>query len=498
MCTKINSCEYTCSSSTVKSIADELVTAWSVLKCGRSGIQLQLDSTVKYEKSRLEQGWFKGSVNVSSLVIDTLLIDEIHAQAFRTNSFSQTLTELTLQNLHVRQLVPGTFTGLQSLRSLVLQPLISTDYTPAFFTGIQTTLRQFTFSNVYLTKPVLIEGITGGQSNTLPKLRTARFQTNLKDTITNASFWAIPNARQLIMSQCNIELLGMDSFAPLQRLRYLDLEGNVMKTIPANIFQPFIGVRDLRIDLQANLWHCDCSLFYLQQQLLTNDSDAIFTDSLICSTPMSNQGEFIVSVTLCDADTTTEEFNEAATTPMPMEKLQYLICAPHEEFLSLRRSQYRRMYITINAVGNLITSSLESDLIVLLWFHGSNRAATDDDDGATSCHIGSPYGVHVKDLRPNVVYTFCQMNRTELIVSPLDCMSYYHLKSVMVTDVWIFSDDKEAYIGYYIICLIGCGTIGAVLGFVCCKTIKTIATNKKGADDERTKNRTDREMETIE
>lgn len=443
----------------MKNIADELIYTWSALKCGEDGIQLQLDSSVKYDQSRLEQGWFKSSVNISSLIMDTLLIDEICAQAFRGNSFAQSLTELTLQNLHVRQLVPGTFTGLNSLQSLILQPLISTDYTPDFFTGIQNTLKHLTFLNVYITKPVQIEGITGG-NNTLPKLITARFQTNLKDTITNATFLAIPNLQKLILSHCHIEVLGTNSFAPLHRLRYLNLNDNAIKTIPYNILQPFIAATDLHIELQDNQWHCDCSLLYLQEELLQNSS--IFEEPMVCSSPPSLQGELITSVTLCDIDTTT-------ALPFSTERPQYLNCPPFEEFLAIRRPQYR-LYIAINSVGDVITSNLQTRSIVLLWFHLFPVGLIGQTD-PLACHIGSPYGVHVQNLQSNVAYTFCQMNRTEMTLSPLDCMSYHHKQALLPSAVWLYAEDKEAYIGYFVVSLIGCATIGALFGYICCRTI---------------------------
>lgn len=81
-------------------------------------------------------------------------------------------------------------------------------------------------------------------------------------------FTGVRFVKQLYLPYCGIESIADNSLTYMQRLKKLDLRGNLLKTLPGTIFDSLLERRRLlSISLQSNHWQCYCDLIRVRNVL---------------------------------------------------------------------------------------------------------------------------------------------------------------------------------------------------------------------------------------
>lgn len=116
------------------------------------------------------------------------------------------------------------------------------------------------------------------------KLTTVDFSSNyFKAILGQTSFTGLQKCQILYLNSCRISAIGAGAFDNLHNIEMIYLHNNYLVTLPAGLFRNIISLENPRprINLQDNLWHCDCSAEDIRELIIR---DMLVTDP-VCDSP---------------------------------------------------------------------------------------------------------------------------------------------------------------------------------------------------------------------
>lgn len=386
--------------------------------------------------------------------------------------------------------------GFHSLEDLLITNSAVKIWDNGWLDRINGTIKSLLLSGMGEESSLLVDKLTGGSALILSNVEYVKIQYNLTNTINERSFTAIPNVKELDLSDCNISVIDELSFKNLgPKLQILNLERNRLKTLPADIFSSLslssgavtlqsdedVVVTNLIIRLNHNLWHCDCFMDHLKDLLIANTN--FDDDDILCTTPEEiinypiRETEFCPLPITTTKSPTTETTTTEATDPIDNEKE----CSSYHEVQSKIKVSIQppMQPILLNSTSEGVSVILDkhsSDLL-LIWFK-SEKFTSDtlvyyQNANASDCFVNLSNLIFINDLETETSYTFCLMNISQQTVSPLDCISYYnHGEEETLKAVWLYASNKPLTISVIVIVCIGNICIGVIIGAIVLKFSK--------------------------
>lgn len=446
------------------------------MDCAVCGVSVIINSGVHFRENRIRSHWEIGNIVLTRFEIDLSGITGIDSNAFSNFAFRYVET-LILTNLQIAVLHNGTFNGLISLRSLKLYSLIAYDFTPGFLSGISATLSYFTIIRQFESvSPMNLDNLTGGI--VLQAVKMVKIKANLNGTLTSKTFSALVRVEILSLSDCEIEVLTAATFIPIQMtIRKLYLERNRLKTIHPD-FMRMLDVSLPFIYFSGNPLHCDCLLSsfqtYLRLYYYVFDGE-----KTTCNTPLNLKNQLVKDVDLCSFqmpdDTLASRMNSSTTTPIPQSGVIHQQCPSSSEVTDTISITIHRQTLTLNLKQNEIGELLVTETkpidpsIILIWFRTSSQNVflnnTWRDMNFNCMRLITPATV-IRNLAVDTSYTFCLMNRSSSLLSPLNCGSYYHHRTSGRDGTWLSDENQVWVIGGIVIGLLISIIFGILLGFL--------------------------------
>lgn len=383
---------------------------------------------------------------------------------------------LTIWEFEMR---PSIFIGLHALEELMITNSALKVFDNGWLNNINGTIRSLIITGMGLEKPLSMEMLTGGTARSLTNVSFVKIQYNLANSINNRSFTAIPNVRELDLSDCGILVIGESSFQALgSNLKLLNLERNGLKTLPSDIFSSLSLISSpspqqldesyLMIRLSGNPWECNCTLSHLKDLLIANAN--FVGEELVCATPEDiinypiREAIFcpsIVTTTLATTEVTTVAIDD--DNGIEKECLSYSEVGSKNKISMQPRMQQIRLIDTSEGVS-VILENYSKDL-TLIWFETEKISHGSQNSNLSNCLVDLSNTILINDLKEDTGYTFCVMNTSRKTASPLDCMSYYnHGKPEQFSTVWLYEGSKPLAISIVVVACTANIIIGMIVG----------------------------------
>lgn len=440
------------------------------LECAACGVSVVIKSGVSFLENRIRSHWEIGNIVLTRFEIDLSGVTAIDSNAFSDFAFRH-VEILILINLHIAVLHNGTFNGFSSLRSLKLYSLIAYDFTPGFLSGISATLNYFTIYRPLTSASAMnVDSLTGGII--LQAVRMVKIKANLNGTLSPRTFTALVRVEILSLSDCEIEVLAANTFAPIQMtLRKLYLQRNRITTIHPDFMRIFEYNRPFMY-FNGNPLHCDCLLNSFQTYMKIKYGDGY---TVTCNSPANLKNQLVREVNLCAMSYSTTPAQIIAKTepitsnsgvihtqcPSSSAAVDPISIPIHRQSLILN--------LTKNEIGELIVTetTIIDPSIFLIWFrtNSQNVFLENTNNMSFNCLCLITRMTVIRDLAIDTSYTFCLMNRSSSLLSPLNCGSYYH-RSPGRDNTWLSEENEIWVIGGIVIGLLLSVLLGMLVGFL--------------------------------
>lgn len=372
-----------------------------------------------FKNNTISSGWYQAKRPIHTLIINDHKVRHIEAGAFNTNQFHN------LKVLHIAQ------TNITKIHEDMFNGLISLEVLSIVYSRIQL-IESNAFRQLVAMKSFLLlkcdahvikmdSAFNGAQNLQTISLHYSNFAT----TVTKDMFLGTRIVVYLILNYNRIEAIDKDAFDYVAKtLRLLSLRGNLLKTLPENIFKflSFPGAHINEIDLSQNQWDCNCSMLHIQK--LVRKFPITFKYKIFCENPKST---------------------------LPIEKITF--CSQNNSFTHITADSYKLMcrksvmnyYAFVTAillkpketvhVKNVADGKMQLDVKLLpsrrkiiLFEHIVTKSTV--VLGAVQCllyrtkHIYGAQEILLKDgLQSGNSYTVCIMDYASLSVNPLNCAS---------------------------------------------------------------------------
>lgn len=216
--------------------------------------------------------------NIHELTINNGNLMRIPGEAFM-HQYLSSLRIITFYNLAIRTWTTDSFVGLTSLLKFVMQDCILVNPPRDPLRAVDDTLITMSITNCENWNPAHITGATSFSS-----LIVVDFSSNsFGDVLNRSSFTGLQNCRTLYLNSCKISAIGAGAFDSLKSIEILYLQNNYLIGISDHLFTSLFAMVNPkpRMNLQNNLWHCDCSDRNLRELI---KQDMLMTDPY-CGNP---------------------------------------------------------------------------------------------------------------------------------------------------------------------------------------------------------------------
>ncbi|KAJ6642141.1 Transposable element Hobo transposase [Pseudolycoriella hygida] len=462
--------------------------------CHPTGVKLYISFDILGYKFR--PNWLQANIHLIELEIDGAHFTEFEENIFNSSIFSTvkrlTFTNFRLLNFSEDAIPKSMFVGLHELQELALTNSALKIYDNGWLDAVNQTIESILVTGSGQEKYFLMEKVTGGSSKILANLQYVKIHY-LLDSIDHRTFTAIPNVRELDLSDCSLSTIGSLSFDKIgSRLQLLNLERNRLTTLPSNIFsnlqlssvtvQPENSEEiSLSIRLNDNLWACGCSMEHLKDLLNTNTN---FEGDILCTTPTEivnypiKEAVFCPSVVTTTTPPVTTTTLPVTTTTPPTDNNDDQECSSYDDpqskiKISIQPRQHQiRLSETPESV--LVMVDEHSRDLVLMWtksgkFENENFEYYENSN-LSDCIANVTDSIRINNLETDTSYTFCLLNISQPTISPLDCISYINRGEEK--QIWLYTSSKPLVISIIVIVCTVNIIVGMVVGATVLKFVK--------------------------
>ncbi|KAF9421895.1 hypothetical protein HW555_002335 [Spodoptera exigua] len=216
--------------------------------------------------------------NIHELTISNGNLAHIPSDAFMSQCCTN-IRVLEFKNLRLKSWTPDSFVGLSNLEHLFIKNIGLYEIPRDALRALHDTLGSLTITRSNYWSPQNITGVT-----IFTRLESVDFSSNnFKDVLDRNSFIGLRKCKILYLNSCGITSIGAGTFDSLVNIEMLFLHNNQLTTLPPGLLSNAIGTSDLRprINLQYNLWECDCSE---EEIIRLTRQDVLLTDP-VCDSP---------------------------------------------------------------------------------------------------------------------------------------------------------------------------------------------------------------------
>lgn len=405
---------------------------------------------ISFPNNQITPNWYTNKIPITHLLINDYKITEIQPNAFSCKSF-RSLNNLTLTNFPVTVLRNGIFNDLSSLMTISLIGLKVKVFENSLFVVFRRLLQ---ISIINSMEPeTTVNQLFSGSGTELPRLNTIYYEGNdLADVINKQTFGNLMGLNDLLLPNNKITAISEDAFEVVGiSLMFLALPKNLLKTLPAAIFDPLLeygGIKP-RVSLQGNLLHCTCDWL----QMFVKNWDKIKFGFFTCETPkyfqnmtfveansycLNGKATTTTKTTTLTMSTTTTPFIDTVTTSVVRTNTDAGIFTKPSIFSSTvsQDDGYTETdFFRYNRILNVVTNQIGgvnvhlrsfSPNYVVVWYENAARTRHSLNCQAFSApNTAKPnvIAVNVK-LQASKTYIFCVARKGTLTILPLNCISY--------------------------------------------------------------------------
>ncbi|KAM9087843.1 relaxin receptor 1 isoform 3-T3 [Megaptera novaeangliae] len=182
---------------------------------------------------KLPPDGFKKYHDLQKLCLQNNKIRSVSVYAFRG---LYSLTKLYLSHNRITFLKPGVFEDLHRLEWLIIEENHLSRISPLTFYGLNSLILLALMNNVLTRLP------DKPLCQHMPRLHWLDFEGNHIHNLRNLTFISCSNLTVLVMRKNKINHLGENTFAPLQKLDELSLEGIEISNIQQRMFRPLTNL----------------------------------------------------------------------------------------------------------------------------------------------------------------------------------------------------------------------------------------------------------------
>lgn len=233
-------------------------------------------------------------IPIHDLAIHGGNLQHFPANAF-LNQYAASIKTLALSNLTIKTWTRNSLVGLSNLEEIYIKKCNIGSVHSHIMRPVRHTLTFLTITKSNQWNPANVTGAT-----TLAHTATVDFSHNIfVDLLGGTSFTGLRYCRVLYLNSCKISAIGYGAFNNLRSIETLYLNNNYLITVPTGLFNNILSITGMkpRINLQGNLWQCDCSAREIRQ-LVKNDM--LLTDPVCNSPPVYNGKSFTDFDSYCD------------------------------------------------------------------------------------------------------------------------------------------------------------------------------------------------------
>lgn len=441
-------------------------------------------------------------IPITELIVDCRDLNEIETDAFATEAFSR-LTDLTLEGVNEDVFTKHSLRGLHKLGALRLVDFSAKTLRAEVFNEVSATLDElYIWQQTIRDAPLVLDTVLGTTNTPLAALNRVQIYRNLQDTLSARTFTGLVNITHLDLSRCQITAIGVGVFEPIaETIREVNLQLNLLTTLPAGVLDPLVLRPIVRILLQNNQWACDCELCYTKWAV-THGQNAGLADTR-CQNPTHLRGELISTIDICStadcdsyvlcdkAENMLQPFcalAETTTTTDANGGGVHQQCydddaRPVDEIvLPARKYALQLQQVSKSSVAVQIDTDDPTSMPQLIWFENNYT-----DNSSTSC-VGCTQiqfnvsesaqtstisaNVVVNNIQVHVGYIFCVTQGNRSNMSPLDCVPYVNAKRDLTqSDGWLQHSDRPLSISMMVLAVISSLLLGFCLGYMtmrCC------------------------------
>lgn len=435
-------------------------------------------------------------------------------EAFDSDEFTQTFS-LSLEGIPLTALDGSALLGLPKLETLSINAPID-HISRVFFQPIRASLK--TLKLTRMTDAIQFNDLFGVSN--MSRLEDLDLSNNhFYKPLTLVGFLHLSNVRYLDLSRSEISVIGRSAFEPIKNtLKFLDLSHNNLTTLGPGTLDGILESRKTYIYLRENYWICDCNLAPLVKYY--NQYSEVFLDLPICHAPQIFYGEDIISVEMCEVSTyftedssfnqevevTSLETTDKERSSMGFEKVESTLveiqstsspgskvtCAERQKNSSTSLAgaiQYMHLdppshEFSLTYLGDKsveVDVAAIKDQVTILWFNDPDIygvfTSTNDDFGCIGQSNGS---IVIRNLHPNVSYTFCLIPKGKVAISPFNCLPFYiPLEPIDTCDGWLNTTNKQVVVILACIVLVISFGIGAAISYIAIRNFPQILKGNK-------------------
>ncbi|XP_022819459.1 uncharacterized protein LOC111351658 [Spodoptera litura] len=194
--------------------------------------------------------------HIHELTITNGNLEHIPSDAFMSQCCTN-IRVLEFKNLMLKSWTPDSFVGLSNLQQLYINNIGLNEIPRDALRALHDTLVSLSITRSRYWDPRNITGVT-----IFTRLESVDLSTNnFKDVLDRNSFIGLKKCKLLYLNSCGITSIGAGTFDSLVNIEMIYLHNNQLTTLPPGLLSNLIAISDPRprINLQYNLWKCDCS-----------------------------------------------------------------------------------------------------------------------------------------------------------------------------------------------------------------------------------------------
>lgn len=371
---------------------------------------------ITFPANKIHRDWYRIEPVPYELEISDHVITTIEPYAF---SNLKTVDNLTLMDMPIETLPNDIFHGLIRLAEIRLIGLKLKTIGNGIFDDLQK-LRSFYIIRSMQPTTTSINQIFNDSANALKFITIEYEQNNLADLIRKETFGNTLKVKYLRLSNNKITSIAVDTFDYLATcVKVVNLNHNLLKTLPEDIFQPFFTENQQTIELFflfGNPWHCTCDLMWLQRLI---KQKPLFAGPGRCNTPNRLHNKRMIDHNFCVNASAAPIVSVNLTFSCDIaDKSVSAMFARNEQMVKIVRNPIKGVDIHVKSFP---------DNSILIWYENDFPRQIQ----TVNC-LGAKGGNKLKVIAVNVAlvekktYIFCLATKKTLNISPLDCLSYQH------------------------------------------------------------------------
>lgn len=455
----------------------------------------------------LSQGWYAHKKKLMELEITDENINKIESYAFNCEAF-RTVKNLTLINMPVTTLQNNIFEGLPYLSAIHLigfrLKTIENGVLP-LKPNLNTILISFS-----IEPETTINELFNKSASDMPQIGNLIYEDNNLAVVTKELFGSLTAIMNILLPRNQITTIAVDAFEVVgEHVSYINLQENHLRTLPDGIFHKIVALvsKKPHIFIRDNPWHCTCELLWLQK-LRTKH---IFLRGVMeCSTPEYFTGKVFELCDLCNPQISTTNFGTLITTSQPTDSItngatnivtknkttpatttssgnvMSLVCSFGDDNSHIEidfEREHHLLSVTENRKGSIKVKvhSFFGDSMLIWWgndFPQKMHSQNVDVNCMAPKGDSNVQQVRMILVRAKLVvdktYMFCLANSKNLVILPLNCISYRHSTSDMPmvqNKPWLTIDEKMQIIAAVCLVSLVVAAIGVIQLYSLLKSI---------------------------